>query len=58
MPMLTGWCKEGHRIEAFISSCDVRIEGPENDTVIAVTGISDVTCPKCGGLIEALAEAG
>lgn len=55
MPTLKGWCPNGHPIDTFISSDDIRREGEEG--VIAVTGIADVTCPQCGLLIDALADS-
>jgi hypothetical protein len=54
MAMLSGFCSKGHPVEAFIASDDIRRDG-ENG-VIAVTGVEDVTCGRCGALIAAIAE--
>lgn len=52
MAKLSGWCKNGHPVETMIMSCDVRRTG--EDGVMAVCGEEDVTCEKCGELIEDL----
>lgn len=54
MPVLKGWCPNGHAIEAFVAAEDLQRIGEEG--VAAYMGVSDVTCNNCGELIDALAE--
>jgi len=56
MPTLSGFCPNGHAIETFIASHDVRPDGSDREVVIAVCSVEDVRCSACGALIDALEE--
>ena len=57
MPTLSGFCPNGHAVETFITSDDVRLDGPDHEVVIAVCNADDLRCGTCGSLVDALEDS-